>query len=64
MTTHQTPAHLDRSFSVRRYRGGWWTVCKGWEGCDAERFCDVQNNWIEPWHQKSVKERVGRGEAA
>ena len=64
MTIHQTQIHRDRSVSIRRYRGGWWTVRKGWEDCDAERFCDAQNNWIKPWHQKSVKERAGRGEAA
>ena len=64
MTPHQTQIHMDRSVSVRRYQGGWWTVRKGWAGCDAERFCDVQNNWIEPWHHESVKKRVGRGEAA
>ena len=61
MTPHATQSHLDGSVSIRRYQGGWWTVREGWEDCDAERFCDVQNNWIEPWHQKSVKERVLRG---
>ena len=64
MTPHQTQNHLDRSVSVRRYQGGWWTVRDGWEDCDASRFVEAQNKWIENWHQKSVKGYLGRGEAA
>ena len=41
-----------------------WTVRDGWEDCDAERFVEAQNKWIENWHQKSVKGYLGVGEAA
>ena len=64
MTTNEQMTHLDGSVSVRIYCGGWWTVRKGWEDCDAERFVEAQNKWIEPWHQKSVKGYLGVGEAA
>ena len=64
MTPHQTQIHMGRSVAVRRYQGGWWTVREGWNGCAAERFCEIQNKWIEPWHQESVKKWVGKGEAA
>ena len=64
MTTHQTQNHRDRSVSVRRYRGGWWTVREGWEDCDAERFVEAQNRHIRDFHQPAVRGYLGKGEAA
>ena len=64
MTPHQQITHLDGSVSVRIYQGGWWTVRKGIGTCDASKFCADQNKWIERWHQSSVRDYVGMGEAA
>ena len=64
MTPHQQQTHDDGSISVRRYRGGCWSIAKWWEGCDAENFVELQNRYIENWHQESVRNYVGRGEAA
>ena len=72
MTPHQTQIHLDGSVSIRIFAGGRWKVLSGPANgtgdvfdCDASRFCDRQNYMaVRDFHQKSVREYMGKGEAA
>ena len=71
MTPHATQSHLDGSVSIRIYPGGPWKVRRGPANgtgdvcdCDDSRFVDEQNRFVRDFHQPSIRDYYGKGEAA
>lgn len=68
MTPHMSQAFSDGSVAIKIYPGGRWKVGKmnghGYD-CDAQQFAERQNEMaVRDFHQKSVREYMGPGEAA